>query len=187
MEGLTLGVTDGSVETDEKALLWIFWRKSQTAGIWAMANRAMSGVGGIFMRCFLSSHVTVYVLTDFVPLNNVVVTISLCEMLDWGAAVLNIKQGSPTWCILNFHFDHLNTSLKICVGYFCDWLVCQMRGRWQCQGDRWKWTGRQWEGKKVSELKLCFKKNMKCKKEIMPNSQSQEDRWKWTRRQWEAN
>ena len=24
MEGLTLGVTDGSVETDEKALLWIF-------------------------------------------------------------------------------------------------------------------------------------------------------------------
>ena len=31
---------------------------------------------------------------------------------------------------------------------------------------------------KVSELKLCFKKNMKCKKEIMPNSQSQEDRWK---------
>ena len=59
-----------------------------------MANRAMSGVGGILMRCFLSSRVTVYVLTDFVPLNNVVVTISLCEMLDWRAAVLNIKQGS---------------------------------------------------------------------------------------------
>ena len=90
-----------------------------------------------------------YVLTKSVPLNNVVVTISLCEMLDWRAAVLNIKQGSPTWCILNFHFDYLNTSLKTCVGYFCDWLVCQMRGRWQCQGDRWKWTGRQWEGKKV--------------------------------------
>ena len=148
----------------KKLFCGFFWRKSQTAGIWAMANRAMSGVGGILMRCFLSSHVTVYVLTDFVPLNNVVVTISLCEMLDWRAAVLNIKQGSPTWCILNFHFDYLNTSLKICVGYFCDWLVCQMRGRWQCQGDRWKWTGRQWEGKKVSELKLCFKKNMKCKK-----------------------
>ena len=78
-----------------------------------MANRAMSGVGGILMRCFLSSRVTVYVLTDFVPLNNVVVTISLCEMLDWRAAVLNIKQGSPTWCILNFHFDYLNTSLTI--------------------------------------------------------------------------
>ena len=56
-----------------------------------MANRAMSGVGGILMRCFLSSRVTVYVLTDFVPLNNVVVTISSCEMLDWRAAVLNIK------------------------------------------------------------------------------------------------
>ena len=56
-----------------------------------MANRAMSGVGGILMRCSLSSRVTVYVLTDFVPLNNVVVTISLCEILDWRAAALNIK------------------------------------------------------------------------------------------------
>ena len=78
-----------------------------------MANRAMSGVGGILMRCFLSSRVTVYVLTDFVPLNNVAAKISLCEMLDWQAAVLNIKQESPR-CITPV----FGACVPTCVKYF---------------------------------------------------------------------
>ena len=82
-----------------------------------MANRAMSGVGGILMRCFLSSRATVYVLTDFVPLNNVAAKISLCEMFDWRAAVLNIKQESPR-CITPVFGGCVPTCVKYFLFYF---------------------------------------------------------------------
>ena len=93
MEGLTLGVTDGSLETVEKSSFVDFLKEifclefEQRHG--GLVNRSQCWVfGGILMRCFVSRRVTVYVPTRFIPLHIVTRITHVEFLLPWNYLAL---------------------------------------------------------------------------------------------------